>query len=128
MLRTERLHNLNRMAIMIMRFLRFFGGFNKVKALLQGGCAPARRGGYTQREITAAANCATGTVSNVQKRMRSSIIDDITFSMSASAARLTTFCAVGEMPGLRCSRPPSAPARWFSGAPPSGKRPGLTSR
>ena len=30
------------------------------------------------------------------------------------------------MPGLRCLRPPSAPARWFSGASPSGKRPGLT--
>ena len=71
MLRTERLHNLNRMTIMIMLFL-LLGGFNEVKALLQGGRAPARRGGYTQREIAAAANCATGTVSNVQKRMRSS--------------------------------------------------------
>lgn len=70
------------MAIMIMRFLLFLG-VNEVKALLQGSCAPARRGGYTQREIAAAANCATGTVSNVQKRMRSSIIDDITSSMSA---------------------------------------------
>ncbi len=99
MLRTERLHNLNRMTIMVMRFL-LLGGFNEVKALLQGGRAPARRGGYTQREIAAAANCATGTVSNVQKRMRSSIIDDITSSMSASAARLTTFCAVGEMLGV----------------------------
>ena len=100
MLRIERLHNLNRMAIMIMRFLLFLGGGNEVKALLQGGRAPARRGSYTQREIAAAANCATGTVSNVQKRMRSSIIDDITSSMSASAARLTTFCAVGEMLGV----------------------------
>lgn len=28
------------------------------------------------------------------------------------------------MPGLRCLRPPSAPARWFSGAPLSGRDPG----
>lgn len=32
-------------------------------------------GGYTQPEIAAAANCAAGTVSNVQKRLRSSGID-----------------------------------------------------
>ena len=99
MLRAERLHNLNRMAIIIMRFL-LLGGFNEVKALLQGGRAPDRRGGYTQCEIAAVDNCATGTVSNVQKRMHSSIIDDITSSMSASAARLTTFCAVVEMLGV----------------------------
>lgn len=45
-------------------------------------------GGYTQREIAAAANCATGTVSNVQKRLRSSGIDgDTALSMGESELR-----------------------------------------
>ena len=45
-------------------------------------------GGYSQREIASCANCSTGTVSNVQKRMRSSGIDDKTaLSMSESELR-----------------------------------------
>ena len=45
-------------------------------------------GGYTQREIAAAANCATGTVSNVQKRLRSSGIDgDTALSMGEGELR-----------------------------------------
>ena len=45
-------------------------------------------GGYSQREIASCANCSTGTVSNVQKRMRSSGIDDQTaLSMNESELR-----------------------------------------
>ena len=45
-------------------------------------------GGYTQREIAAAANCATGTVSNVRKRLRLSGIDgDTALSMGESELR-----------------------------------------
>lgn len=59
-------------------------------------------GGYMRREIAVVANCATGTISNVPKRMLSSGIDDIASSMSASAARSTTPCAAGEMLGVFC--------------------------
>ena len=57
-------------------------------------------GGYMRREIAVVANCATDTVSNVQKRMRSNGVDSIASSMSASAARSTTSCAGREVLGV----------------------------
>ena len=45
-------------------------------------------GGYSQREIASSANCSTGTVSNVQSRMRSLGIDDDTaLSMNENELR-----------------------------------------